>query len=320
MAILRHGRRFDVFRRSAIRIGAVLALVLAAAGAFAVVGRADDPRFHTQASIGPGFVDAGSNVLVKASWEYLDTRTLNHVSVRFTVPAGWILVEAAPDVCSQAAAGAIVTCPRDRIRPGDPPLEQDVELQTTSALGDKPVLADLLFAEGPANPGRLDTVPALPTPHADVISTTDTPNKIGKCVSPAGATVATDAGVGDSETSAVVPASDELCTPFSIDENVRVGQEGCIPPPYVCTLDVVNTDSAVFPASDPIKLKIIFRGQQIPLLPLIFTSPTPRQIPVPECTDDAFASPDPCWSDRKLQGNRLTYFVNWTGDDPTWTG
>jgi hypothetical protein len=297
----------------------VLVLALAVAGIFAMVGRADDPRFHTQASIGPGFVDAGSNVLVKASWQYLDTRTLNHVSVRFTLPTGWTLVEADPDLCTQAANTNIVTCPRNRIRPGDPPLTQDVELQTTSALGDKTVQADLLFAESPENPGRIDTVPALPTPHAEVISTTDTPDKIGKCVSNAGATISTDAGVGNSETSAVVPASDELCTPFSIDEKVRVGQEGCIPN-YVCTLEVVNTEAAVFPASDPIKLKITFRGQQIPLLPLIFTSPTPRQIQVPECTDDAVASPDPCWSDRRLQGNRLTYFVNWTGADPTWTG
>jgi hypothetical protein len=306
-----------VVRRSAIRIGAVLALVLAAAGAFAVVGRADDPRFHTQASIGPGFVDAGSNVLVKASWEYFDTRTLNHVSVRFTLPAGWMLVEADPDVCSQT--GAIVTCPRDRIRPGDPPLTQDVELQTTSALGDKPVLADLLFAEGPENPGRLDTVPALPTPHAEVISTTNTPNKIGKCVNSGGATVSTDVGVGNSETSAVVPATEELCSPISIDEKVRLnGQEACTTG-YTCTLDIVTTDSAVFPASDPIKLTIIFRKQQIGLLPLIFTSNT-RQIQVPECSDDAVAAPDPCWSDRRAQGNRLTYELNWTGADPSWSG
>jgi hypothetical protein len=295
----------------------VLALVLAAAGAFAVVGRADDPRFHTQASIGPGFVDANSNVLVKASWLYLDTRTLNHVSVRFTLPAGWSLVEAAPALCTQT--GAIVTCPRDRIRPGDPALEQDVELQTSAALGDKPVLADLLFAEGPENPGRIDTVHALPTPHAEVISTTNTPNKIGKCVSPAGATVATDVGVGNSETTATVPASDELCTPFSIDENVRQNPtEACIPD-YTCTLDIVSTDSAVFPATDPIKLKIIFHGQQIGLLPLIFTSTT-RKIPVAECPNDNVAAPDPCWSDRRAQGNKLTYSVNWTGADPTWTG
>ena len=306
-----------MFGRSTIRIGAVLALVLAAAGAFAVVGRADDPRFTTQASIGPGFVDAGSNVLVKASWQYLDTRTLNHVSVRFTLPAGWTLVESDPNLCAQT--GNIVTCPRDRIRPGDPPLTQDVELQTTSALGDKPVQADLLFAEGPENPGRIDTVPALPTPHAEVISTTNTPNKLGKCVSSGGATVSTDAGVGNSETTAVVPATDELCSPISIDEKVRLnGQEACTPG-YTCTLDIVTTDSAVFPASDPIKLTIIFRKQQIGLLPLIFTSNT-RQIQVAECSDDDVANPDPCWSDRKAQGNRLTYQVNWTGADPGWSG
>jgi hypothetical protein len=294
-----------------------MALVLAAAGAFAVVGRADDPRFHTQASIGPGFVDARSNVLVKASWQYLDTRTLNHVSVRFTLPAGWTLVEDDPDVCSQT--GAIVTCPRARIRPGDPPLEQDVELQTTSALGDKPVLADLLFSESPENPGRLDAVPALPTPHAEVISTTNTPNKLGQCVSSDGATVSTDAGVGNSETSAEVPETDELCSPISIDEKLRVNaQEACIPN-YSCTLEIVTTDSAIFPASDPIKLRIIFRGQQMSLLPLIFTSAT-RQIQVLECPNDSVASPDPCWSDRRLQGNRLTYWLNWTGADPTWTG
>jgi hypothetical protein len=298
------------------RTGLVLVLALGAAGIFALVSRADDPRFNTAASIGPGFVDSGSSVLVKASWEYLDTRTLNHVSVRFTLPEGWTLVEGDPDVCSQT--GAIVTCPRERIRPGDT-VSQAVELRTSSALGDQAVQADLLFAESPENPGRLDTVPALPTPHAEVISATNTPNKLGKCVGSDGGTVSTDAGVGNAETAAEVPATDELCSPISIDEKVRVDAQEACTPGYACVLDIVTTDSALFPASDPIKLKIIFRKQQVGLLPLIFTSDT-RQLQVPECTDDAVAAPDPCWSDRKAQGNRLTYWVNWTGADPSWTG
>jgi hypothetical protein len=292
-------------------------LVASVAGLLAAVGEADDPVFETESFIGPGFVDANSNVLVKGSWQYLDTRTLNNVSVRFTLPAGWTLVEDDPDVCSQT--GAIVTCPRERIRPGDL-VEQAVELKTTSAEGDKTVLADLLFSEGPDNPGRLDDVPA-PTLVTEVISATNTPNKIGKCVSSDGATIATDAGVGNSEASAEVPASDELCTPFSIDENVRQPGDPCAPG-LTCTLDIVTTESALFPATDPIKLTIIFRKQQIGLLPLVFTSPErqPPTIQVPECPNDDIAAPDPCWSDRKAQGNKLTYEVNWTGNDPGWTG
>ena len=76
--------------RSAIRTGLVVALALAVAGVFAVVGRADDPVFgEITSSMGPGIVDATRQVLVKASWEYLDSPTLNHSSVRFTHPAGW---------------------------------------------------------------------------------------------------------------------------------------------------------------------------------------------------------------------------------------
>ena len=281
--------------RKLIRTGLVLLLAVAAAGIFAMVGRADDPLFgEVTSSMGPGISDAQDTVLVKASWQYIDTPTLNHSSVQFTHPAGWTLVASDPSVCSQASA-TTVTCPRGQIRTGNV-VAQAVQLRTDSDLGQASVLPELLFSERPDNPGRLDSEPA-----------------------PAVGTVSTDAGVGNSETMATVPATAELCTPFSIDERLRTnGQEACTPN-YTCTLDIVNTDSALFPATDPIKLRIIFRAQQIGLLPLIFTSTT-RQIQVPECPDDAVAAPDPCWSDRKAQGNKLTYWVNWTGADPGWSG
>jgi hypothetical protein len=41
---------------------------------------------------------------------------------------------------------------------------------------------------------------------------------------------------------------------------------------------------------------------------------------VPECTDDRFANPDPCYSDKKTRQQSVTWTVNWTGADPTWTG
>ena len=51
--------------------------------------------------MGPGIVDTNADVLVKASWHYIDNRTLNHSKVQFTLPSGWTLVTGAPDVCSQ---------------------------------------------------------------------------------------------------------------------------------------------------------------------------------------------------------------------------
>ena len=62
-------------KSGALRIGIVLLLASVVAGVFALVGRADDPAFGViDSSIGPGIVDANANVLVKASWQYLDNR------------------------------------------------------------------------------------------------------------------------------------------------------------------------------------------------------------------------------------------------------
>jgi hypothetical protein len=295
----------------------VLVLALAAAGIFALVGRADDPQFgEVTSSMGPGIVDANANVLVKASWHYIDTRTLNHASVRFTVPTGWELVEAAPDACSRT--GTIVTCAVGTIRPDDV-IAQAVELKTAGPLDPARVQIDLLFSEGPENPGRIQVEPA-PTVQTTVIAAgSATPNQAGNCVDSAGGTISTTPGAGNSEASADVPQTDELCTPFSITERLRLNAtETCIPN-YVCVLDVVTTDSAPVEATDPIKLKITFRGQGINNLPLIFVSAT-RSIQVPACIDARFANPDPCYSDKKTRQQSVTWTVNWTGADPTWTG
>jgi hypothetical protein len=282
-----------------------------------MVGRADDPQFgEITSSMGPGIVDANADVLVKASWHYIDTRTLNHSKVQFTLPAGWTLVKGDPDVCTQT--GNTVTCPRGTIRPDDV-IAQAVELKTDGDLGSATVESDLLFSEGPENPGRIQTQPAPDVGTTVIAAGSGEPNKVGKCVGGNGGSVSTDPGAGNSETTATVPGTDELCTPISITERVRLNAtETCIPD-YACVLDVVTTDSALFPAADPIKLKIVFRGQGINNLPLLFVSNT-RQIQVPECTDDDVAAPDPCVADKRTRQQSVTWFVNWTGADPGWTG
>jgi hypothetical protein len=292
----------------------VLALVLAAAGVFAMVSRADDPRFGPiESSIGPGIVDTNSDVLVKASWQYIDNRTLTNSSVRFTLQAGWTLVDADPDVCSQT--GMTVTCPRGTIRPGDL-IEQAVEVQTDSDLGPATVESDLLFYEGPGNPGRVNIVPADDV-TTEVIAASE-PNKVGKCVAKAGGTIGTDPGVGNSEASATVPATDELCTPFSISERPRQDPtESCLPG-VECVLEIVTTDSALFPTTTPIELQIVFRGMGISNLPLLFISED-RQIEVPECTGSG-ATPDPCFTGHRARQQSVTWTVKWSGNDPGWTG
>ena len=138
--------------------------------------------------------------------------------------------------------------------------------------------------------------------HTTVIAAGE-PNKVGKCVASNGGSVSTDAGAGNSETTATVPDTDELCTPISITERIRLnGQEACLPG-VACVLDIVTTDSALFPPDDPIVLKITFRGQGINNLPLIFTSNL-LQTEVLECDDDNVADPDPCYSDKTTASSR----------------
>jgi hypothetical protein len=302
-------------RKAGTRTGLVLLAAVLAAAAFAVAGRAEDPRFDSvTSSIGPGFVDSGQDVLVKAQWHYVGNRTLVHSFIEFTVPDGWTLSGQAPSVCSQA--GTKVTCDRGTIRPGDL-IAQSVELRADADLGAATVRPVLNFSEGPRNPGRQDSVTA-PDVTTTVIAAGDQ-NRAGKCVARGGGSVQTDPGAGGSDTTATVPATDQLCTPISLGERPRQNPtEACLPG-RVCVTEIVTTDAALFPTSTPIQLKIVFRGNGLNNLPLIFNGGQPDQGAVPACTGPG-ATPDPCYFDHGNRQQSVTWFVNWSGRDPTWTG
>jgi hypothetical protein len=308
--------------RPAVRIGIVLVVALTLAAAFAVAGRASDPRFDSSASLGPSIVDAHANVLYKAQWIYLDNQTLTHPSVAVTVPAGWMLVDAAPDVCSQS--GTTITCPRGTIRAGAV-VNQEVELQTAAAdLNNRTVNSELIFYEGPRNPGRLNHAANddndTPLTTTNVISADETvePNRAGKCVDQGGGDVFTATGVGGSATNADVPATNELCTPVSIEERGRTNPTEACFGDFVCQTDIVTTNAGNVGTADPIILTLTFYGQGLNTnLPLIFISNAAAG-QVQDCTG-AGATPDPCIQSNRSRQQSLTRVVRWSGLDPTWT-
>jgi hypothetical protein len=309
-------------RRAGMRTGIVLLVALVAAVAFAAVGRADDPRFdQVDSSLGPNIVNSGATVLYKAQWHYIDNQTLTHASVVITVPAGWTLVSPSdPTGCTQAQAGAVVTCDRGTLRQGDF-VKQAVELTATASTVPvtQTVASSLNFYEGPPNPGRAQSVPA-PNRTTTVISADQTvePNRAGKCLDQ-NETVSTAAGVGGSSSSARGPFTLELCTPVSLVENARANpNDACLPAPYECVTDIVTTDAPVGSTANPIKLTLIFYGTNLSTLPLIFSSGTTRTVPA--CPDPATAVPDdPCYFGHVARMRSVTWSVNWSGVDPGWT-
>jgi hypothetical protein len=300
--------------KTGTRTALVLFVALVAAAAFAVAGRADDPRFdQVQSSLGPSFVDAGQDVLVTAQWHYIDNQTLTHGSVEFTIPDGWTLVSSDPSVCTQL--GTSVTCPKGTITQGAL-IKQAVELRTDADLGSAIVTSDLVFYEGPRNPGRRNHVFA-PDGTTNVISA-DEPNRTGKCVDKNGGTISTEPGVGGSSTSAVVPETDDLCSPVSISERTRQNPtEGCLIG-LQCVAEIVTTDAPLFPAADPIQLTLTFFGTGLNNRPLIFNGGQPDEQEVEQCTAPG-ATPDPCFFDSVNRRRSVTWSVNWSGRDPGWT-
>jgi hypothetical protein len=300
-------------RRAGIRTGIVLLVALAAAVVFAAVTRASDPRFdQIQASIGPSPVDAGADVLYKAQWHYIDHQTLTHPAVDITVPDGWTLVTSAPAGCTQS--GTLITCAWDTIRQGDY-VNQSVELRTDADLGTQTVTSELRFYEGPRNPGRLQRIPT--DPASTTVISTDDPNRAGKCVDNHGGTVSTETGVGGSSTSALVPSTTELCSPVSIEENPRTNPTDFCLPDLQCTTEIVMTNAPSFPSTDPIQLTITFYGTALSNLPLIFTS-LAQQHQVEPCAGPG-ATPDPCYTDHANRQRSVTWSLNWSGADPSWT-
>jgi hypothetical protein len=307
-----------LINRRAIRIGIILVVALAVAAAFAVAGRASNPVFDSSASLAPSPVDANSNVLYKAQWIYRDNQTLTHASIAITVPPGWTLVDEAPDRCNQPLGATTITCTLDTIRAGAV-VNQAVELQTDADLGlDLPVTSELIFYEGPFNPGRANHAfnSSNGTTVTDVISEGD-PDKAGKCVGENGGVVSTTSGVGGSATSANVPDTDELCTPVSIEERGRTNPtEFCLT--FVCQTDIVTTNAGDVGAADPIILTLTFYGQGLNTnLPLVFISNAAAG-QVQDCAG-AGATPDPCIQSSRARQQSLTRVVRWSGLDPTWT-
>ena len=143
--------------------------------------------------------------------------------------------------------------------------------------------------------------------QTDVFDPAANPDKAGDCVS-GNFSVGTVAGSGNSETTATAPTgTGKLCTPITIVEQAR-------PDPLT---DIVTTDAALVPTTKPIKLKILFRNTSSHTLNFTSAGVTSE---VQQCTDSRYAAPDPCWYDRRFRQQSATWFVNWSGLDPGWTG
>ena len=300
-------------KSGALRIGIVLLIASVAAGVFALVGRADDPVFdQISSSAQPGFIGANGDVLFNAHWRDNDNRNFSHARVEITIPAGWTLASSAPSGCT--AAGTLITCQWGNLRFGQV-VSQTVRLHSDGDLGNQTVSAQLFVYEGPGNPGRLNHISA-PDTQTQVFDPTANPDKAGNCVS-GNFSVGTVPNSGNSETTATAPTgTGTLCTPITIVERPRNNPTEFCLPDVTCVNDIVATDSAQVGPTNPIKLKIIFRGTNSH--DLIFTSAI-GQFEVLQCGTQG-ASPDACWTDRRFRQQSATWFVNWSGADPSWSG
>jgi hypothetical protein len=299
-----------VRKSGALRIGIVLLLATVVAGVFAVVGRADDPNIVSLGSSAkPAFIDPNGYVLWNASWQDNDNRTFTHTRVEITIPAGWTLDSSDPSGC--ARTGTLVKCEKGTLHFGDV-VSQTVRLHSDGDTGPQDIIGNLLVYEGPGNPGRANHIPAGPT-STRVLTATEHQNQAGDCSS--GDTFGTTAGSGNSETTATGPATNALCTPITIIERPRNNPSEFCLQGVTCVNDIVTTDAAQVPTA-PIQLKIIFR--QTNSHDLIFTS-SGGPFEVLACTDPN-ASPDACWTDRRFRQQSATWFVNWSGVDPGWSG
>jgi hypothetical protein len=305
-----------VRRSGVLRIGIVLLVASVAAGLFALVGRADNPNFdQISSSLKPGFIDPTGDVLYYTQWHDNDNRTFTHTRIEITIPAGWTLVSSSPSGCT--LTGTTVTCPRGALHFGDL-VAQSVRLHSDADLGPQTVDSSLLVYERPENPGRGQRIPTDSPKQVDVLDPATTPDKTGSCVG-GHFSIGTLAGSGESDTTATAPATNQLCTPITIDEHARQNPTEFCLPNRQCVTDIVMTDAALVPTTTPIQLKIVFRGSGLNNNSLIFTSSI-GQLEVPACTAPGAASPDPCYYDRRARQQSLTWFVNWSGLDPGWTG
>lgn len=295
---------------------AVLAFI-----SFTVAGWAGDPKFNpTSASLSP--VTGGEDVLYTATFPYIGSRTLTHPEVRITFPADWTYAAPAdPNVCQLTSATSL-TCVRQTVKPGDPPVTQAVRFKTTAVTTtvQRTVSSIFTYAEqaSQGDNGRADNV-AAPDAKVDVDPPND--NSISTCAAKNGGTVSTKQGVSETNkltTTMILPATAALCSPASAKElPPNDPSVAACPPGVTCTAEIAITNAPLFTAAKPIKLifemivkpKNWYKNGQLPA--------------VPNCKvmGGGTADPDPCITKQEnlsKGGQRLT--VNWSGLDPRWTG
>jgi len=324
-----------MLKKRSIRWLSGLAGALVLCGGFVVSGLAGTPAFGmVESGLAPEVVTAGTDVLYTVSFPYLGKQTLVNGQVRITFPADWSFAPAgdpnpappaAPNVCSESTSPSpetkLLTCVRGTIRAGDPTIVQEVRFQTGAA-GDRKVVTSLLtFDEGGSDQdtGRSDIVNADPA-FVDVVLAGDD-RRAGKCGNPNGDEVSTKQGISvDNQmtTKMILPANPDkaaICSPAFAREEPAGSIAGVCPTTVVCTTEIAITGAPQFLRTKPITLIFDIYGKPKDLYK---TGLTGGPTLVPPCTRTN--PPDPCVSKKSNITDGTRWTINWSGNDPSWTG
>ncbi|HKH29666.1 MAG TPA: hypothetical protein VKA45_01310, partial [Gaiellaceae bacterium] len=301
---------------------------------FVVSGLAGTPAFGTvESELAPEVVIAGTDVLYTVSFPYLGKQTLVKGEIRITFPADWSFAPpndpntappASPNVCAPATspdpATKLLSCIRGTIRPGDP-IVQEVRFRTGAVADGKKVTSVLTFDEGGSDQdtGRSDIIPADPA-SVDVVLAGDD-RRAGKCGDPDGDEVSTKQGISvDNQmtTKMILPANPDkaaICSPAFAREEPAGSIAGVCPTTVVCTTEIAITGAPQFLRTKPITLIFDIYGKPKDLYK---TGLTGGPTLVPPCTRTN--PPDPCVSKKSNITDGTRWTINWSGNDPSWTG
>jgi hypothetical protein len=322
-----------MLNKRSIRWLSGLAGAFALCGGFVVSGLAGTPAFGTvQSGLAPEVVITGTDVLYTVSFPYLGKQTLVKGEIRITFPADWSFAPpndpntappASPNVCAPATspdpATKLLSCIRGTIRPGDP-IVQEVRFRTGAVADGKTVSSLLTFDEGGSDQdtGRSDII-RTPLPDASVdVVLTDDDRRAGKCGDPDGYEMSTKQGISETNkmtTKMILPANPDstaICSPAFARE-LPVGSIDACPDTVVCTTEIAITGAPQF--QKPITLIFDIFGK-----PKDFYKTGLDGVPtlVPPCTRTN--PPDPCLSNKGNIKDGTRWTINWSGNDPSWTG
>ena len=304
-----------------------LALALAAVvGPMATQSSAASSVVTASSVLAPNLVSTNRAAFYSATWNNQSPSTLSNPDVLITLPAGALLLSAAPSTCTTSGGSGpvLVTCQEPNLA-GGASLTQQLLIQVPATASTTATITAAMTADeagNDQNKSHVDTFPAPPQTFTVVAGDADA---AGGCLRDGETPLATRPGLAATNplitTAALAGSSGQICVPVTVQERAAKSPTEACGTGATCTTDIATTDFVPISTQQPnspiaLTFTVVSNNKNITWYK--------NGIPVVDCAGATSlpAGVNACITARsKPTAKSVELDVLWrAGVDPTWRG